>query len=62
MQKLKFVSKTAESDYFINFPLVFSRKALSLWRESKLMDTMLIGRKKEKQIQAEVQLDDLYEL
>lgn len=44
MLKLNFVNKTAEFKYFINFPLVFSRKILSLWRELKIMDAMLIGR------------------
>ena len=47
---MSFVNKTAEFEYFINFPLVFSRKTLSLWRESKVMDAMLIGREKEKQV------------
>ena len=50
MQKPNFVNKTAEFEYFIHFPLVFSRKVLSLWRESNFMDAMLIGREKEKQV------------
>ena len=47
---MEFVNKPAESLLFLIFPLVFSRKILSLWRNSKLMDTMLIGREKEKQV------------
>ena len=75
---MDFVSKSAEFVFIITFPLVFSRKILSWWRNLRLMDAMLIGREKEKsitvttdglirneywgEVQAEIQLDDLYEL
>ena len=38
-----FVNKLAESFLFLVFPLIFSRKSIILWRNSKLMDAMLIG-------------------
>lgn len=50
MPILDFVNKSAESLFFLIFPLVFPRKSITLWRNSKLKNVMLIGREKEKQV------------
>ena len=36
--------------FFLSFRLFSHENVLSLWRNSKLMDAMLIGREKEKQV------------
>lgn len=50
MLTLDFVNKSAESLFFLIFPLVFPRKSIIPVAYSKLKNVMLIGREKEKQV------------